>query len=654
MAVRQRLQGAFAVAPCALLALACAGDPSPSAGRAEGGQDKAGPAFLNMAPEVRYVGQEACRQCHFEQFATYAGTGMGRSFYPMTPAEAVEDFADDNVLVIEESGLHYRMLERDGKFYQRQYLLDSQGREVAVDERELAYVLGSNHHSRSYVIVENDHLFQAPVCWYPDEELWELCPGYEFKNDHFAREISQGCVHCHNGVMSLVEGERNKYEKPYPHGIGCERCHGPGELHVERWRDGSEVPTGEADPTIVHVRRLPPAERIEVCFQCHLGDAKASERVIRHDVEVASFRPGQRITEAVIPFRYGQQTLHDFGLSAQADRLLQSRCYRESGGKLECLTCHNPHVSVYSEDRPPDFFRVKCLGCHAVEACTAAPEAREATEPGPDDCVACHMRVAEPDDQRFTTFTDHWIRRDIDVRERDHRERFDVEPVFPERAAELGPGQLAFYEAQALSLLSEDAPASKRREMWTRAEGSLLRAIDEGFDAVESRYLLGKVQSYLGKDRESEASYQRGYEHDRTHANNAFALGQALAQRGELDRALAIFEEMLERDPRSTMALAEAGRLVGLQGRPEEALPYFERAIAREPWNPTLHVNAGKLLAQMGRFGEAADRAADAVRLNPDEPRVWEFYEKAHDAADRPEQAAEARHVVARLTRDSG
>ena len=44
-----------------------------------------------------------------------------------------------------------------------------------------------------------------------------------------------------------------------------------------------ETPHGEADPTIVNPRRLDRPQRLDVCFQCHLGDAKQTERVSRHD-----------------------------------------------------------------------------------------------------------------------------------------------------------------------------------------------------------------------------------------------------------------------------------------------------------------------------------------------------------------------------------
>ena len=143
-----------------LLVAACTPDAGPEP------PEETGLQFLNRDPGVAYVGQEVCRDCHLEEFATFSHTGMGRAFYPMVPDEVVEDFEDNNEFVDPASGLHYRMEERDGKFFQRQFMLDSRGREIAADERELIWALGSNNHSRSYVTVQDDRLFQAPVCWF--------------------------------------------------------------------------------------------------------------------------------------------------------------------------------------------------------------------------------------------------------------------------------------------------------------------------------------------------------------------------------------------------------------------------------------------------------------------------------------------------------
>ena len=163
----------------ALVAAGCGGRQQPEDERFE---------FVNMNKDVAYLGQDACRQCHLEKYTTAVKTGMGRAFYPMTPAEELEDFTHNNEFVDERAGLTYRMLKRDGKYFQQQFVVDSLGGERALVEHELIWAIGSNNHSRSYVIEVDEKLFQAPICWYPLPGIWDLCPGYEVKNDHFQRE----------------------------------------------------------------------------------------------------------------------------------------------------------------------------------------------------------------------------------------------------------------------------------------------------------------------------------------------------------------------------------------------------------------------------------------------------------------------------------
>ena len=111
---------------------------------------------------------------------------------------------------------------------------------------------------------------------------------------------------------------------------------------------------------------------------------------------------------------------------------------------------------------------------------------------------------------------------------------------------------------------------------------------------------------------------------------------------------------MLERGPDQSdqaMTLAEVGRIVSMQGRHEEALGYYDRALEIEPWTMSLHMNKGKVFAAMGRFEDAARKAVDAVQLDPDSPKVWQFYEKAHEAAGDLEAAAEGRRFGERLAK---
>ena len=601
-------------------------------------------------PEAAYVGSAVCRPCHAETWSTFSHTGMGRSWYALSPAVAIEDWDRDNHTENPATGLHYRMTRRGDRFYMRQFLLDPRGGEVAVDERELVWVVGSAHHSRTYLVVTNGRLYQAPVCWYPKDAVWDLCPGYEHDNDYFSREIGRTCVFCHNGRMELRPGMRNAYVEPFPQGVDCERCHGPGSAHVDKWARG-ETPSGNGDPSIVNPRRLTPELRMQICFQCHLGDSQATERVARTDRRLEDFRPGQPIGGAMVPFRYADALPREFGLSAQADRLLLSKCFAGAGGKLECVTCHDPHVTVYRKDRPPDFFIAKCLGCHAREACRGLAADRARTTPA-DDCVQCHMRKAEPADHRHAVFTDHWIRRRIDEPARP-RASATLVPYLAADFAALPPPDRAFYTGRAYSLRALALPPAARAPLWGAAEAAFGEAIALGLDRSDVWFFRAKALAALGKRDLAAEAHAKAYERAPHDHDVAFAHAQVLLGRRRFDEADRIFEATAREHPESAVPLAELGRSLALRGRIGEALERFRQAVALEPSSSQLHESAAMMLSATGRHDEAIAQMEDAVRCAPEKAGIWDSYATILARAGRRDdaKAASARVAVLKANR---
>ncbi|NIM02205.1 MAG: tetratricopeptide repeat protein [Acidobacteria bacterium] len=612
------------------------------------GQTQTNVGSPDSDPAPGYVGRDACRDCHQGNAVNFAGTGMGRSFYPLRPDNVVEDFTDRNEFTDPRSGVTYRMFRRGDRFYQRQFVLDTAGNETAIDEYELTYVVGSNNHSRGYVTLRDGKLFQAPICWDPTEEFWMFCPGFEYQNDHFGREISASCIFCHNGRVEPVAGERNLYREPLAMGIGCERCHGPGSAHLAAREDPPDPwgEPGQADPTIVNPARLPREQRLEVCFQCHLGDTSATVRVVRHGRSLQDFRPGMRITDVLVPFRYEQPTVSSYSLVSQADRMILSRCYLESEGRLECLTCHNPHIPVY--ERPPGSFRDNCRICHDLQACTATAEARSGTAP-PDDCVACHMRRAEPNDRRHSIFTDHWIRRDARTTTPDRRTRYELEPIFPEVFDTYPAGERSYYTGRAHFLRALSSPPPVREWHFDRAAEAFREAIEKDFGVAETWFFLGKILMHGQKPAEAFVAFRQALERDPGHQDAAFAAAQSLAALGRHDEASLVLKGMLERNPDHGLALAELGRLRWTAGRYEQAEELYRRAVRREPWNPQFRLNLGMTLASQGRMDDAVEEALAATRLDPDSPEMWELLFNAAREAGRDVLQAEALYQLDRL-----
>jgi len=76
---------------------------------------------------------------------------MARSLYRPTPANVIEDYRRNNHFYHAASESHYRMVERQGRFYQQRYQLDERGNEINFLEVEVTHIIGSGNLSRSYL-----------------------------------------------------------------------------------------------------------------------------------------------------------------------------------------------------------------------------------------------------------------------------------------------------------------------------------------------------------------------------------------------------------------------------------------------------------------------------------------------------------------------
>lgn len=581
-------------------------------------------AYRNADLSVRYVGAGTCRRCHAAIAETYAATGMGRAFYPLDDDRVVEDFTSNNRIEIPTEGIRYRMIEKEGRRFIRQEVLADDGTTFASAEKEILYVVGSGNHSRSYLTGHDGWLYQAPVCWYPDRPGWDLCPGYEFKNRHFTREADVSCLFCHNGRMTSVAGTIHRYADPIPHGIDCERCHGPGEIHLALWENPPD-PIPDRDVTIVNPAKLPRETRMHVCMQCHLGDADASERVHRPGRDLRDFRPGGRITDFLDVMTFDPPSENRFGLGGQADRLMASRCYRESGGRIDCLTCHDPHVTVYANT--PDRrarFRAACLGCHEPEACSTPEADRRRADPS-DDCAACHMRRSEPADQRFTAFTDHWIRRRIDPPGPPPSEHASLRlvPIFPREHARLGEAEASLNLGRGYAQ-KKATGAEGARISWAQPVNLLRKAVAADPSLAEGWFLLGKAALARSDPSEAVGDFRETLRVEPSHRSARMNMAAALLASWRASEAAAVLNEVLRERPDDFEALSDLSRALVEMGREDEAAATLARALAIMPDSPTILANAGMLSARRGRHEEAVKPLRDAAGLDPSVPEIWD------------------------------
>ncbi len=201
--------------------------------------DDATQLVARVAPTAGYVDDGACQPCHQDLFASYQSMGMARSFYPATPEDVVEDF-EDNHYYHAPSRQHFEMLLKEDGIYQRRYVLNQRGEKEDLLEIKADAIIGSGNHVRCYVYrTPSGEMFQMPLAWYTESRQWRMNPGYD-RPDHvgFSRKINRECMFCHNAYPTGTEFGSDEHWYPnvfpdvLPHGIGCQRCHGPGASQV--------------------------------------------------------------------------------------------------------------------------------------------------------------------------------------------------------------------------------------------------------------------------------------------------------------------------------------------------------------------------------------------------------------------------------------
>jgi hypothetical protein len=353
--------------------------------------------YENTRAGVSYVGDAACARCHAEVARSYGKHPMGRS-----AAAAADVLPAIRGLVLEVGALAYSIDRRDGRVFHQETRRNAKGHVIARTEAEARYAIGSGTRGFAFLVQRDGNLYQSPLAWYSEKQGWDLAPGYRIENLHFDRPITLDCLFCHTNRVELVEGQPPRF-----HGltIGCERCHGPGELHVRRparieGRDLSIV-----NPATLESLSL----RDAVCEQCHL---QGTDRTTVPGRSPFDYRPGLDLAEFVRVWSSRadpSQRMHAVG---QVEQMRESQCYRKSDGRLGCISCHDPHRLPEAGEQVA-YFRNRCLECHADRGCTL-PRPVRLERNANDDCTACHMPRAPATNVPHTSRTLHNIPRVAD------------------------------------------------------------------------------------------------------------------------------------------------------------------------------------------------------------------------------------------------
>jgi predicted CXXCH cytochrome family protein len=534
----------------------------------------AGP-YRNIDPDVPYVGDATCAGCHEKIAESYARHPMGRSLVAAADLLDRQHYGPETNNPFTALGRRFQVVRQGEAIWHRQTAFDDSGKSVAELDNEVRWAIGSGTKGYSYLTERDGYLLQTPISWYTQKQRWDLSPGFG-PSALTGRVVSAACLFCHANRLHSDPEVPDRFVPPVfeGHAIGCERCHGPAELHV---REGGEY-------TIVNPARLSPALRDAVCEQCHLeGEA----RILRFGRDLFDYRPGLPLADFWAVVVHAGQSGEDAKAVSHVEQMYQSKCFQRPVGslKLGCITCHDPHVQVGPKEREAHY-RESCLKCHdeakGQAGCLVPLPQRRQTSLG-DSCIACHMPRYNNSDVAHAASTDHRIVR------KPHG-RPSPEPLLD------GATFVDFYKDR---FPQGDPQAQRNLGM------SLVKMMQTGMLSPRGRgdHVLQLLESAL-------AAYPQDVE-------LRVSKAQILLLLGRHSEALAEAGVALAKRPRDWRLLTCAATAAQAEGKTALAIAYWRRVVEINPQAPDHQVSLIVLLLRIGQVDEARVRYEKLLQLDP-------------------------------------
>lgn len=606
--------------------------------------------YLNHSDSARYVGINTCKLCHQDIYNTFIETGMGKSFDVASKQKSSGDY-HNSVIHDKIGNFYYKAFWLNDSLQFLEYRL--QGKDTIYKRQETVnFIVGSGQHTNSHIQSVNGYLNQMPMTFYTQKQQWDLPPGFENgHNSRFMRKIGLECMSCHNNYPEFVLGSENKFTA-VPEGINCERCHGPGSIHVAQRQSGSRVDTSKyIDYSIVNPAKLSIDAQFDICQRCHLQ----GNTILKEGKSFYDFKPGMKLSDFMTVFLPKYKNADDeFIMASHADRLKQSQCFIKSMEKvasrasatgnlrpykdaMTCVTCHNPHVSV--RETNTNVFNDACNNCHGGQQAGSSKQLTVAKPPSancflqtkkPANCVGCHMPRSGSTDIPHITVHDHYIRKPMTVKDKQGIKEFiglyainEKNPsAFTKAKAYLN--QYEKFENKSAYLDSAAFYLNDKTPDATKANIELLVQLNftkQNFtkiisyaDALTDHYLLDVklIKTSYSNDhawtcyRIGEAFYNTGnVPRAITYFKNAVKLapygldfknklGTALAANNQLDAAEQQYTELLKEYPKHVSALTNLGYIKLAKGKAVEAEALYLKALAYDPdYGPLLMNLAG-------------------------------------------------------------
>jgi hypothetical protein len=568
------------------------------------------------------VGANVCASCHQDVHDEWKSGRHSKMLQPANANSVVGDFSQTRVTL---RGQPFRLRAAGGAYFITESNITGTPREHRVE-----YTLGSRRIQHYLTTIENGRIIVLTPSWDVERRSW-------FDNMEIVRpdeddrtpvqQWNKSCVGCH------VSQQDNHYQpatRAYASawadfGTSCERCHGPGSAHVERYRNGAR-PAG--DRLIVRPTRLDSKTSSTICAQCHsLRDVigpgyAAGANYFDHFQPILEYAPRKEAD----PTYWADGRPRRFSNDAMG--LWQSECFLRGGAT--CTSCHrDPHLP--DVDKNPQLGAksdLLCVTCHKEIGAAVTSHTRHLAGSAGNSCVECHMPR--------TVLS-------IKAKIRDHSMSLPapentVRFAIPNACTECHADKPASWAVDTLATWWPDGRRARlvaRADAFTGGRAARTDALDKliaiAADGATAPLIRANAVGYLPNYREGRAlaALLAAAKSDQPPIRSAALSGLGVVAGGDAARRATLLAAL--DDPQRAVRIASMMGLINLKGAPPEgadaerfrrvSLEFAARARLYED-DAAMQQDLGLLRMLAGDLDPAGDALQIALGLEADRPSL--------------------------------
>lgn len=323
---------------------------------------------------MEYIHTNTCMECHKEIVENHQETAHWLTSSIASEKTIKGSFANGKNSFSLNEQISFRMVKTDSGFFQEPFSTRS---DHSFYSAPMDMVIGSGTKGQSYLLWDEDALFQLQASYFTPTDSWINSPGYPAQLLK-ARPVPGRCLECHATYIDQVDQHyNNRFDKTsLVIGIDCIRCHGDVKNHVAYHR---KKPFDTVPKFVMSYKNLDRTQRLDACALCHSGLRQVRKK------DNFSFMPGDKLDAFSLP-DYDESGLPNLDVHGNQYGLLKaSECFKKSE-TMDCVTCHNPHKT---ERGRTQLFNSKCLSCHKDQ--TTHHLSNGTLNINYTDCINCHM-----------------------------------------------------------------------------------------------------------------------------------------------------------------------------------------------------------------------------------------------------------------------